>query len=146
MPAGTNRKMETRTAPAPGSCRTAPTTDRQKATTTEPTLGKLHRATTRFLIGRSTIGLMCRPANLRCCTALTGVSSRYRVGAHAVFRRSTRRAPAPGSAGATTTVLFYDIGADFAGRRVLIAGTAAATDRANQLAVFHKRKSTGACY
>src|SRR6202020_2916674 len=90
MPTGTNRKTETRTAPAPGSYRKAPTTDRQKATTTEPTLGKLHRAPTRFLIGRSTIGLMCRPANLRYCTALTGVSLRYRVGAHAVFRRSTK--------------------------------------------------------
>src|ERR1700754_662122 len=96
-------------------------------------------------MGRSTIGLMCRPANLRCCTAPTGASSRYRIGAACYTGTAPRKDPGARGAGATTTVLFYNIGADLADRRVLISGATAATHRTDQLAVFHKRKSTRAC-
>ena len=44
---------------------------------------------------------------------------------------------------ATITVLFYKIGADLADRRVLIAGTAAATHRADQLAVLDRGNPPG---
>ena len=40
--------------------------------------------------------------------------------------------------------LFHDLGADLANDGVLIAGAAAATYPANQLAAFDQRKSTGA--
>jgi len=50
-------------------------------------------------------------------------------------------APAPRvisrrGAGAEFSVLFHDLSADLANRRVLIAGAAAATDRADQLAAL----------
>jgi hypothetical protein len=42
-------------------------------------------------------------------------------------------------------LLFYDFSANLADRGVLVASAAAATHRADQLAVFDKRKSARAC-
>ena len=90
-------------------------------------------------------------ALLHCTLSEVALSRRGRMLYSAAAPRGTpapggaEEDPAPGGAGVTATVLFNDIGADLADRRVLVAGTAAATDRANQLAIFHERKSTGAC-
>src|ERR1700704_1740971 len=46
-------------------------------------------------------------------------------------------------AGTNEDPLFHDLGADLADRGVLVAGAATATDRADQLAAFDKRKSSG---
>jgi len=43
------------------------------------------------------------------------------------------------------TDLFHEVGTDLADQGILIAGTAAATDRTNQLAVLDQLKSAGAC-
>ena len=80
-------------------------------------------------------------ALLHCTLSEVALSRRGRM----LIPPRRRGGPRRRGAGVTTTVLFNDIGADLADRRVLVAGTTAATDRANQLAIFHKRKPTGAC-
>src|ERR1700744_3777428 len=149
MPADTNRKTEARAAPAPGNYRTAPTTGRQKATAKEPTWVNSTSRRLRPISDKSIYDWIVVASSefvLLHCT-LGGAFAFAAAARHAVFRRGqkqTRRQERRRRRD-RTAVLFYEISADLAGSRVLIACTAAATDRTDQLAVFDERKSARAC-
>src|ERR1700677_1497099 len=100
MRAGTNRRTETRAAPAPGNYRTAPTTGLQKVTATAPTWAN---STGQYLglisFDKTIYGrIVGSSSKLRCCTALKGAHPRYRVSAACGIPPRRQRDPAPGGA------------------------------------------------